>query len=210
MSQYQVMRIHAISQYMVARLASWPVWSASAVVFVPFAIVFFASSAPFAIPEVTAICGQSPPDVRVAPTGDDVAAFLRSCGPDGRDAYRNLQIADLVYPAVVGLFQASSLALVATRLRLTHRWSLALVTLPLLAAAFDYLENLAAWAALAAFPESTGTVSLFGPASAAKTTTAWLSGLFLVVGVAVLAVRWLARLRSDGRPGRNRAGWAHG
>lgn len=207
------METHAISQYIhsvLGRLASWPVWLASAVVFVPFAIVFFASSAPFAIPEVTAICGQSPPDMRFAPTGDEVNGFLRACGPDGRDAYRNLQLADLVYPAVVGMFQASSLAMVAARLGLTRRSTLALVALPLVATGFDYLENVAAWAALSAFPEPTVLASLLGPASAIKTGAGWLSGLALVAGILVLAVRRLARARVDGRSGPNPAGWLHG
>ncbi len=204
----------AKSHYLVARLASWPVWLASAALFVPFAIVFFTSSAPFAIPEVTTICGQSPPDVRFAPSGDEVVGFLRACGPDGRAAYRNLQIADLAYPAIVGLFQASTLALVVTRLGLGRRAGLALVALPLLATAFDYLENVAAWAAIVAAPEPTAVAELFGPASAAKTMTAWVSGLAILAGLAVLAVRWVAghraESRAESRAGRNRAGWVHG
>ncbi len=52
----------------VARLASWKVWVVSAVIFVPFAWMFFASSAPFAIPEVEAACGQQQPGL-----------FLRRC-----------------------------------------------------------------------------------------------------------------------------------
>jgi len=204
------METHAMSQYFFDRLASWRVWIVSAAVFVPFAIVFFASTAPFAIPEVTAICGQAPPDVRFAPTGDEVVGFLRACGTDGRHAYRNLQLADLAYPAVVGLFQASSLALVATRLKLARRWSAALVALPLLAAACDYLENLAAWAALLAAPEPTAVAALFGPASAAKTVLSWLAGLALVAGLIVLVVQRLGRHRTESRTSDNQAGWVHG
>ncbi len=34
---------------------------------------------------------------------------MSSCGAAGRTAYRNLQVADLFYPAISGLFMASSL-----------------------------------------------------------------------------------------------------
>jgi hypothetical protein len=56
----------------VARFASWKLWVASAVIFVPFAWMFFASSAPFSIPEVEAACGQAPPDMRFFTTADGV------------------------------------------------------------------------------------------------------------------------------------------
>ena len=98
------------------RLAAWRVWIASTALFVPFAFVFFASSAPFAIPEVEAACGQAPPDMRFYSSGDDVVSFLDACGPAGRNAYQNMQLADLAYPAIVGLFLASSLALATKRL----------------------------------------------------------------------------------------------
>lgn len=174
-------------------LASWPVWIVSAVLFVGFAGVFFASSAPFAIPEVTAACGDAPLDVRPFSTGDEVAGFLDACGPDGREAYRDMQIADLLYPAVFGLFMASSLALA-----LTHRFprrpaALALAAVPLVASAFDYLENLFAWVALAAHPADAPTNRLLGLASAAKTTTSWVAGAMLLLTVGALVIRAVRR-----------------
>lgn len=162
------------------RLASWKLWIASAVIFVPFAWMFFASSAPLAVPEVEAACRQAPPDMRFFTTADGVTEFLDGCGSDGRDAYRNMQLADVFYPAIVGIFLASSLSLAVRRLSPRPRRTLWLVALPLFGAAFDYLENALAWLALTSFPDPTVTSHLLGVASAAKTTTSWAAGLTLV------------------------------
>ena len=172
-----------------ARLGSRRVWTASAAVFLVFAGVFFATSAPFSIPRVEAACGAAPLDVRPFSTAGDVADFLDACGADGRAAYRNLQLADLAYPAVFGLFMASSLALVLTRLLPRHPGAVALAVLPLIAAAFDYVENVLAWLALAAYPEPAPTDGLLGLASAAKTTISWIAGVLLVAGLLALGVR---------------------
>ncbi len=135
-------------------LASWRVWLASASVFTLFAGVFFGSSAPFAIPTVEAACGQAPPDVRFTSSPAEVGGFLEACGVAGREAYRAMQLADLVYPLVFAVFIASSLALVISHLAPRRPAFLALAALPLVASAFDYVENACAWLALASYPES--------------------------------------------------------
>lgn len=168
-------------------LASWRVWIASAALFVPFAFVFFASPAAFAIPAVEAACGQAPPDMRFYSSGDDVVSFLDACGPAGRNAYQNMQLADLVYPAIVGLFLASSLALATKRLSARHslRW---VAVVPLVAALFDYLENAFVWLAINSHPEAIVTNEVLGFASAAKTSLSWAAGLTLLTCLAILGV----------------------
>ncbi|MGO4597700.1 hypothetical protein [Terrabacter sp. 2RAF25] len=172
-----------------ARLASWPVWLSHAIVFGVFARLLFASSAPFAIPHVETACGQRPPDVRVFTSAADVTGFLSACGAAGRDAYRFLQLADLLYPMVFGLFMTASSALVLSRLATRRHSLLALAALPLLGSAFDYVENLCAWLALAAFPGQPPTSHLLGLASTAKNVTFWASGAVLLCAIAVLAAR---------------------
>ena len=173
---------------LMARLASWRVWIVSAIAFAVFAGLFFASSAPFAIPQVEAACGQAPPDVRFTSSAADVSSFLNACGAVGRDAYQSMQVADLLYPLVFGLFLASSLALVLARLAPRRRSVLAFAALPLVGTAFDYVENAFAWMALAAYPDPSPADSLLGLASAAKTTTFWVAGLVLLGAVGALAV----------------------
>lgn len=171
------------------RLVSWRVWLASAVIFVVFAGVFFASSVPFAIPHVEALCGETPLDVRFTSSAADVERFLDACGPEGRDAYRNMQVADLFYPLVFGLFMASSLALALSRLFPERSSVVGLAVLPLVASGFDYVENVFAWAALQTFPEPAATNALLGMASTAKTTLFWLAGILLLAAAAATAVR---------------------
>lgn len=173
------------------------IWIASAAVFLVFAGVFFASSAPFAIPEVEAACGQQPPDMRFFTSANDITNFLDACGPTGRDTYRNMQVADLVYPAVYGLFLASSLALVIGRLSPRSSNAVWLASIPLVASSFDYVENIFAWLALARYPDSAPTDAVLGYASAAKTATSWASGLLLLGALAVLGVQ---HVRRKGQP----------
>jgi hypothetical protein len=171
------------------RLASWRVWLASAVFFGVFAGVFFASSAPFAVPQVQALCGEAPLDVRFTSSAADVEHFLEACGPAGRDAYRNMQVADLVYPLVLGLFMASSLVLVLSRVFPKRASIVGLAAIPLIASGFDYLENIFAWSALLAYPAPATTNSLLGVASAAKTTTFWLAGVLLLLSAGAIGIR---------------------
>lgn len=187
----------------VARLASWRVWSVSAVVYAVYAVAFFRSTATFAIPRVEALCGEPPLDVRFTSDAAEVNGFLGACGSAGRDAYHAMQLADLAYPLVFAVFLASSLALVLTRLAPTRPRLLVLAALPFLASSFDYLENAFAWRALAAFPRATATDGLLGVATSAKTVTSWLAGVLLLTGLAALLTRtalgWRGRVRPSGR-----------
>jgi len=184
-------------------LTSWQWWAASGSIFAISAAGFFATRAPFSIPTVESACGQAPLDVRFYSTAAEVNGFLAACGADGRVAYTNMQLADLAYPAVFGLFMLLSLVATLRRLNLGHRTLLAVAALPLLGTAFDYAENVFAWRALRAFPEPTGTDGLLGLASAAKTTAFWLAGLLLLAGLVVVAGRTLrahVRRQSTGFP----------
>jgi hypothetical protein len=172
-----------------AWLAAWRVWAVGAVVYAGFAWAFFASTAPFAIARVTEVCGQQPPDLRVGPGASEVHDFLATCGEPGREAYTAMQVADLFYPAVFAFFLASSLALTLRLIAPGRPRLLALAGIPVLAAAFDYLENVSAWLALSAFPEPGSADWLFAGASSAKNVTSWAAGLLLVGAVLALVGR---------------------
>lgn len=176
------------------RLASWRVLTVSGLFFIAFAAVFFASSAPFAIPHVEDVCGAAPLDVRLYSTGGDVNRFLNECGESGRAAYLNMQIADLFYPAVFGVFMAAALGLTLKHLFPLHQAVVGLAVVPLVGSGFDYLENALAWRALAAYPDAVASNSLLGLASTAKTVTFWIAGAMLLAGLAALLVRAIRRL----------------
>ena len=180
------------------RLASWRVWWALAIAFVICAGVFFRTGLPFSIPHVEQLCGAPPLDVRFTSTPDDVERFLSGCGVQGRNAYRNMLLADLLYPLVFGLFMASSLVLAITTV-VGRRSSLrALAVIALIGSGLDLLENLLEWRALNAFPSQVASTHLLGIASAAKTITFWVAGLGLIallipIGVRATGARWRRR-----------------
>lgn len=183
---------------LVDRLNSWPVVIVSGVAFAAFAAVFFATNLAFSIPHVEEACNAPALDMRTYSTSDEVHQFLDDCGVAGRQAYRNLQMADLFYPAVSGLFFTSVLALAISRLwpkRASLRW---LALTAAVGSGFDYLENLFAWRALSAFPNKAATDSLLGLASLAKTVSSWLAGSMLLAAVSLLALR-LVKTRLTGR-----------
>ena len=179
---------------LVRSLGSWRFWIPSAAVFLVFAAIFFGSSAPFSVSEVEAVCGLAPPDTQFFTSRDGVSRFLDACGTDGRTAYRNMQIADLFYPAVYGLFIASSLALSLTKTSLSSRWVSRAVALAFVGAGFDYVENIFSWIALASHPGDASTNALLGLAGAAKTATYWISGLVLIGALVALVAKRSRRM----------------
>ncbi len=188
------------------RLGCWQAVLLSGAVYAVFASVFFGTSAPFSIPTVSSSCGQPIPDLVFTSSARRVHDFLDSCGPVGREAYRNLQLADLAYPMVFAVFLASSLALSLRTLAPGRQGLLALAAVPFLAAAFDYAENACAWLALAAYPGPGPLDSLLGLASAGKSATSWFAGLLLIAVVLSLLLAHARQLWA--RPGRNGAATA--
>ena len=176
-------------------LASWKVWLLLAAAFAVCAAVFFSTDAPFSIPTVQRLCGAPPLDVRFTSSTADVERFLSGCGVDGRSAYRNMLLADLLYPLVFGMFMASSLALAIAKVAPERPRLLALAAIALIGSGFDYLENLLEYRALGAFPGRVATTHLLGVASAAKTITFWLAGVGLLGLLVVVGVRQIGARR---------------
>ncbi len=187
-----------ISRVMI-RLADRRVLIVTGMAFAILTWLLFATSASFSIRTVEATCGEPPPDVRFYSSAEDVYSFLDNCGQTGRGAYQNLQLVDLVYPALTGVFMASAMATALIGIGKRQSSLMVLSALPLAGAFFDYSENLAAWITLRTFPEpSTRAGQLLGLASAAKQVTMWSAGLLLTVLLILAASRWL-RDRQLGR-----------
>jgi len=183
------------------RLAAWRVLFASGALCLALAAVMFGSSATGSLAQVAERCGEAAPDVRFTSSPEQLQGFLTACGAAGREAYRDLQVLDLVYPAAVGLFLASALASVLSR-AVRRTGLVALAALPLLASAFDYLENLAAWTLLVRYPDPVPWVArVLGIASAGKQSLMWASVATLAVGIIVALGGRLRRGHGLGRPG---------
>lgn len=191
-------------------LGSARVWAVATLVFVAFAGVFFASPAPFSIPTVENACGDAPLDVRAFSTSGDVTDFLDACGTEGRRHYRNMLLADVFYPVVFGVFMASSLVLVLSRLGVPRRSVAIVAAVPFAAMTFDHLENTFALLALDSHPDPAATSALLGYMSAAKTASSWAAGTILVVATVILSIRCLARLRRRVHHGERRSQHRYG
>ncbi len=179
------------------RFADRRILVASGVLCLLLAGFMFGTSGRGSLAHVAEHCGQDAPDVRFTTSPEQLQQFLTACGDTGRDAYRDLQLVDLVYPALVGVFLASALASVLSRVG-RRGAAVALAALPLLASAFDYLENLAAWILLARSPEPLPWIGrVLGSASAAKQSLMWASIAVLVIGIVAAVAGRTRRVGAD-------------
>jgi hypothetical protein len=163
-------------------------------VYVPFFVVYFATSLPFSLQRAAAACnGQPILDQRWGYGSGEVADYLRTCGVAGRGAITAQQDADLVYPALFGAVLTVAFALLLRAVRMPEpHWARALVLLPAVSAVADYLENLGVRDLLAAYPQQPAIV----PAMSAITTVKLATGWACIAALAVLAVAaGIGRLR---------------
>jgi hypothetical protein len=168
--------------------------------YLPFFVLYFATPVPFSLPHAAAACdGQPILDQRWGYSADQVGQYLHACGVTGRAAVSAQQDADLVYPALFAAVLTVSLALLLRAARLPGRhWAHALVLLPAISAAADYLENIGVRVLLAAYPAQPGIVAAMSAVTRVKLTTGWACMAALVVLAAAAGFR---RLRA-GRTGR--------
>jgi hypothetical protein len=164
-------------------------------VYVPFFVLFFASSVSFSLPHAAVAChGQPVLDQRWGYSAAQVADYLRECGVSGRAAIAAQQGADLVYPALFGAVLTVAFALLLSALRLPDRhWAHALVLLPAISATADYLENIGIRVLLVAYPEQPSIVPAMSAVTAVKLATGWACMGVLVMLAAAAGGR---RLRS--------------
>jgi hypothetical protein len=133
-------------------------------------------------------------DVRGYWSMQDAQSLVRACGAGGRDAYVDLQLADLVYPAIVGT------ALLLVSAALLHRygpWTWPLLLPALATTALDYGENAAAWTLLVRWPQVDAMVaSIGGPVSAVKQALGFVAfGVVLVLLTLAAARQVQSRVR---------------
>jgi hypothetical protein len=142
------------------------------------------------------------PDTTLFYSPGDLYRMAEEYGDQGRQAYVRARFTfDLVWPLVYALFLATAISWVFGRAfaggSLWHRARLA----PLLAALFDYLENLSTSLVMLRYPEPTAVADLLAPVfTALKWGVLGLSFALLIGGIILAALRWIvpkARGRSS-------------
>ena len=170
--------------------------------YLPFFVVYFASSIGFSLPRAAAACGGQPVlDQRWGYSASRVAEYLRGCGVTGRAAISAQQDADLAYPALFGAALTVSLALLLRVVLRDRHWAHLLVLLPAITTAADYLENIGIRVLLAAYPEQPRIVPALSVVTTVKLATGGASIAVLVILAATAGVR---RLRTTAAAGRFR------
>ncbi len=140
--------------------------------------LLFAWTGRFSLAAVLDACGTEAPDVLFAPSPARTESFLAGCGAPGLQAYRDLQVVDVFYPAVGAAFLAVALTLLL-RDASPRLWWLAVV--PVAAALGDYVENAAAWVLIGAGPSAIPWVAVpLQVGSGAKVILSWVSWLAVV------------------------------
>lgn len=179
--------------------------TALAVVWAALAALLFGGAPRFSVAAVERACGAPAPDVVLAPSGDAVRSFVAGCGGDGLAAWRDLQVVDLLYPAVTAGLLAGLVLLLARRLGAGGRVrTLALLAVPV--ALGDYLENAGAWVVLATHRVPDAAAVALQVGSAVKNAGSWAAWTVVLVLLAATGGRAAARRVRAGRDVRDSRG----
>jgi hypothetical protein len=133
------------------------------------------------------------PDMSFYYTAHDLYQMADAYGQAGRQAYVRVRFTfDLIFPLLYTLFLCTGISWVYRRVFSPgSRWRSANLA-PLLAATFDYLENISASLVMARYPTPTAIVDRL---AGVFTMTKWVfvsgSIVLLLVGIAIGIWRWI-------------------
>lgn len=130
------------------------------------------------------------PDMSFYYTADDLYQMAEGYGEEGRRAYIRARFTfDLIWPLVYTIFLATGISwLTRQAFAPGSRWQLANLA-PILAALFDYLENISTSLVMMRYPSSTAVVDVLAPLF---TMIKWtlVSGSFLILLISGAAAGW--------------------
>jgi ABC-type dipeptide/oligopeptide/nickel transport system permease component len=128
---------------------------------------------------------------------DDLYRIAEAYGENGRRLYvRSRFTLDAIWPLVYALFLTTAISWIYRRAFAPRsQWQLANLA-PLLAAGFDYLENVSTSLVMLRYPARTPVVDLLAPVfTLTKWTLIGVSFALLLIGLAVGIWRWIPRKR---------------
>ena len=162
--------------------------------------LLFAWTGRFSLTAVATACGHDAPDVLFAPNAGQIEAFLAGCGSPGLQAYRDLQVVDLLYPAAGAAFLTVALAFLLRDATPRLAW---LAALPVAAALGDYTENAAAWVLISTEPSTLpwAAAATMQAGSAVKFILSWASWLALatlLIGRTPMIYHWITKRHQTG------------
>lgn len=140
------------------------------------------------------------PDTSLFYTPDDLYRMAEAYGEEGRQAYVRARFTfDLVWPVIYTVFLVTAMSWVFARAFSPGSWWQRANLLPVLGAAFDYLENVSTSLVMQRYPEPTAVVDLLAPLfTALKWFSLVASFVLLVVGMTLAVWQWGRRRRRAG------------
>jgi hypothetical protein len=171
------------------RVSTGPVALAALVIFLLFTALVLPQQAAKAELETGSAVS---PDTSFFYTPGDLYRMAESYGEQGRQAYVRARFTfDLVWPLVYTVFFVTAIGWVYRAFPPGSRLQRANLV-PLLAALFDYLENLSTSVVMARYPAQTAVLDRLAPLfTMLKWELVGLSFILLVGGIAVAAWRWV-------------------
>ncbi|MHA2045669.1 MAG: hypothetical protein ACXAAO_12840 [Candidatus Thorarchaeota archaeon] len=120
-------------------------------------------------------------DMRFFYTFDDVTEYLTALGETGRTYYLYQKIVDSFFPIGYGLGIALALGYLCKKSDIKNPWH-SIILIPIIAAIFDYIENILLTTQIVSFPTISETI-----VSVAAITTL-IKWIFLLSAIGVLFV----------------------
>lgn len=146
--------------------------------------------------------GSGSPDTSFYYSADDLYQMAEEYGQEGREAYVRVRFTfDLVWPLVYTLFLVTSISWLSRRaFSGDSPWQLANLA-PILAALFDFLENISTSLVMVRYPDHTAVIDTLAPIfTAVKWILVGISFLLLLASLFMAAWRW--RLATRSKPAR--------
>lgn len=135
-------------------------------------------------------------DLQFASSAEHARATLDQLGSSGRSAYDSFQIIDVLFPLSYA-FGLSGLIWSLWR-GLQHRWVVYLAALPLVGAAFDYVENVLVRVALSTYPTvPRGVLAASVTVTTLKLVLSYLSQALVVIGLVAALLRFVRARQHD-------------
>jgi hypothetical protein len=159
------------------------------------ALAIFLLFSALVLPRQAARAGQDTgdagsPDMSFYYSAGDLYQMAEAYGEEGREAYVRARFTfDVIWPLVYTLFLSTAISwLFSKAFAPNSRWQLGNLA-PVLAALFDYLENVSTSLVMSRYPDQTAVVDMLAPVF---TLAKWvvLSGSFVLLFAGVVAAVW--------------------
>jgi len=133
----------------------------------------------FAVQNIKETSKVSILDTKFSYNIEQVSELFTSYGEEGLITYNKLQLVDMFYPMVYSMLLSSILFLL-----FSHSRTVAVILLPIIAAYFDYVENILLFISTRTFPDlNYAMIKISSFATSLKWSLIYISVVFILIGL---------------------------